>query len=839
MICNNCGSEIEEGMKFCGECGAAVPQTKICVSCGAEIAIRMKFCPECGANQNPVEKLKKDKTVKTGMSLGDKNVIGGSIIEHKEDTLISGNATIIKNEDQSKQIKQCHICGSLVSIIEGFVCPECGRFTCKNCYNGDENCCIECIEKNSEQKNIRYKDVLNTFLADGKIDIEERKKLNLLQQELGLSPEKANQLEKEIRNNLVNKNKLTTFEKMNLKRAEELFYNEEKINEALNLIKPVYQSHKTEEEVLNLFLPILAEDSPKEAIKLIDDLQIDIISAYVTSIGIYFKQNNLIEAEKKLEQAFNIWEDNSILKCYRVLFNYAMYKQFNDVAFFEQAKKQLSQFKKTDNALELSYQTKVRDLLKEEIGENVTEYNKDFCVKNGLYYYIMSNNPLLTKEENEKIKKEKEVLRQKKIEEELNQKKEEEIKKTEESLSKLQEHILENKKEYSLEELKKVEEEFHNPEIQYYISGRYFKNEDFENCFLMAKKSAEQGYIPAQYMLGKMYYEGLGTIQNYYEAVIWYRKAAEKGDSTSQYKLGLMYYNGQAVKQDYTEAEKWLTKAAEQGEIGAQKTLENIKKETKKEIPNDFVFIEGGTFRMGSEFGDRDERPVHNVTVSSFYMCKHQVTQEEYKTIMGGNPSFDPFGKKPAEKISWYDAIEYCNKRSIKEGLTPAYKLNGNVDTIKWGDKGNLWDSVECDYSANGYRLPTEAEWEYAAGERFISRAFKYSGSNDINSVGWYSDNSQGYTHSVMTKKPNNLFLYDMSGNVYEWCWDWFETYDYKDQTNPKGPSFGSVKIIRGGCYMYSESECRITFRNNENPALRYNFIGFRVVRSDKTNLEK
>ena len=541
MICNNCGAEIEEGMKFCGECGEAVPQVKFCVSCGAEIAIRMKFCPECGANQNTGAKAGKTGTIKAEMSLGDKNVIGGSVIGKKEETNISGNATIVKNEDQTKQVKRCHICGSNVSILNGFDCPECGQFICRNCYDEEENCCIDCKEKKVEKKINSYKETLSKFLEDGRIDQTERKKLNNLQNKLGLTIEKANQLEEEIRNCLSNKNELTTFEKMNVKKATELFYNEEKINEAINLLKPIYQSHKTEEEVLNIYLPVLAEASPEEALKEINGLQIDILMAFVTSVGIYIKQKNLIEAEKKLKLALKIWNNNLLLKSYNVLFNIAMYRQFEDSTFLKQAKYIAENLGEAKTKLELSYQMKIQEIIKKETEEAFTEYDKSACEQYGLYYFIMSNNPLLLREESIEEKKEKEIL--------------------------------ENEKGYVLEELKEVEEEYHNPQIQFYIANRYYDRKDYKNSFIWATKAAEQGNVPAQSMLGKMYDEGLGVQQDYSEAVRWYRLAAEKDDVDAQYNLGYMYENGLGVSPDYEEALKWYIKAAEQGDLGAQYNL--------------------------------------------------------------------------------------------------------------------------------------------------------------------------------------------------------------------------------------------------------------------------
>jgi formylglycine-generating enzyme required for sulfatase activity len=231
------------------------------------------------------------------------------------------------------------------------------------------------------------------------------------------------------------------------------------------------------------------------------------------------------------------------------------------------------------------------------------------------------------------------------------------------------------------------------------------------------------------------------------------------------------------------------------------------------------VRIDGGTFTMGSLADEPDrnnDETQHRVTVSPFWMGKHEVTQKEWRAVTGTSPSYFSGDDLPVENVSWYDAVEYCNARSEQEGLTPAYTVAG--ETVTWNR------------SANGYRLPTEAEWEYAC--RAGTTTPYYTGSA-VDSAGWHEGNSGGTTHPVEQKAANAWGLYDMHGNVWEWCWDWYGNYPSGPQTDPAGAGSGSYRVFRGGSRYDGAQLLRSAIRRSNYPEVQYYFVGFRLVRSE------
>ena len=246
-------------------------------------------------------------------------------------------------------------------------------------------------------------------------------------------------------------------------------------------------------------------------------------------------------------------------------------------------------------------------------------------------------------------------------------------------------------------------------------------------------------------------------------------------------------------------------------------------------IPYEMVRIPAGEFIMGGAEGLSIERPPHQVVITyDYYMGIYEVDQLLFSVVMGFNPikyhgiecegrKLAPRANEPAYCISWFEAVRFANRLSRRDGLEQCYEVR---DGMLYWPKG-----LECE----GYRLPTEAEWEYAARS---NTSYTYSGSSDAESIAWYWENSDKRVHTVGKKTPNEFGVFDMSGNVWEWCWDWYGPYPDRKLFDPTGPRYGGGKVFRGGSWFSQPGIIRAAYRHQLGPDARLGSIGLRLVRS-------
>ncbi|MDR0502150.1 MAG: SUMF1/EgtB/PvdO family nonheme iron enzyme [Treponema sp.] len=297
---------------------------------------------------------------------------------------------------------------------------------------------------------------------------------------------------------------------------------------------------------------------------------------------------------------------------------------------------------------------------------------------------------------------------------------------------------------------------------------------------------------------------------------------------------------GSLVKTGYSFG-GWNTSADGSGTTyaaGASYTVTgNVTLYVKWDVVNaaeNMVWINPGTFTRNS----------YTITLTSgFYMGKYEVTQEQYRAVIGNNPSYynsspatgELQGRRPVEQVSWYNAIVFCNKLSMIEGLTPAYRINGSTDPSLWGavptSSNTTWDAVQIVAGSTGYRLPTEAQWEYACRAGTTTTWSFDVNASDLTNYAWYDANSNARTHEVGKKLPNAWGLYDMHGNVWEWCWDWYGSLPNTAQTDPAGAASGSARLFRGGSWYNSAENTASAYRYHGNPYDRNFNYGFRLLR--------
>ena len=379
MKCVNCGYELPDGSKFCTECGTPQPQNKVCPKCKSELPLSAKFCLNCGYSFAGASA----GGAGSGLSMGDKNVIAGDVIGSKEEYKVSGNATIVKNEDETKKVVRCHVCGKNTPIINTHTCPVCGEATCDECYDKAAGMCTDCKSNNKASGENEYREALRKVYEDGRVDLDERRSLQALQAKLGLSDSRARELENEIKFSKAKAESFTTVEKLNMEDSAELFYGKGDVDGAYNLMHPVYEKHQYSEKVLGLYLPILEEYDSDKALEIIEGLNADMLTAYLVKIDIYTK-TDLSEAERCLDNAESIWSDNLLLKCRRVNWLYKMYRETGRSMFYDDIRQIVGSMAGGNDKLERTWKARAESI-RNAGKDDLPHFTENECKQKNIY----------------------------------------------------------------------------------------------------------------------------------------------------------------------------------------------------------------------------------------------------------------------------------------------------------------------------------------------------------------------------------------------------------------------------------------------------------------------
>ena len=371
--CSNCGAELDAGAKFCMECGTPVPQVKKCTQCGMELPLKARFCFGCGASQDG------SAAPAAGVNMGDKNVVAGDVIGQKisgdnVQSKVMGNVINNTFQDETKKVVYCHVCGKHLTNDSGHTCPGCGNVVCEDHFDAKLNMCLRCAADIKEQNASKYKEALQEVLADGVVDFNERAMLKKLQVQLGISDKDAELWEQAAKASRVQSaDKFTTIENINLKKAEDLFYEKGEIEKAYQLVEPIYKSHPINETLLNIYLPIVVQHDINIAKQTIQSIKVDCLALCIAEIEVALQENRLDIVERKLQQGKTLWPDNGMLKYYEALFYIRLAFESGEWSYIQEAKKITDSFAETNDKIERTLRTKMQKRLASLNGEQVDE----------------------------------------------------------------------------------------------------------------------------------------------------------------------------------------------------------------------------------------------------------------------------------------------------------------------------------------------------------------------------------------------------------------------------------------------------------------------------------
>ena len=523
--CPQCGVDVDAGMKFCGECGAAIPQTKECPKCHLQCSAAMKFCGGCGYNFSG--------TGGTGGGgiMGDKNVIAGDVTN----TVTNNTTNTYINEDETKKLVRCAVCERPIVITEARTCKECHQYVCATHYDSDAGMCITCIAKKTSDAEAVYRRELEVILEDGRIDRDEFDQLEMLRKQLGLSAPRAMELQKMMKVELAAKRSvskgeapLMLVEKAQCNRAKDLLFDFGKGEDVVRLLESIYQQHPLNEEVLSTYLAAMCTYDEDRAKAIITSLPIDMVRAYLVLFDIELRKGDLAAAEVQLNAAEKLWPDNMLLKCRHAELLYATAIQLDNQnldnrTYLAEAMDWLTSLESPKDKLESSWQFYVQVLISQALGDEVPTITQAYCKEKNLYFALVSGQitgvPVIDEKE-------------------------------------LCKRCLRNRD---------------------FASGTFASISKSE--FRILSNAATRGDVNAELIMGDCYFsvDGCGVVlANPDDAFSWYKKAADRGLAAAQFMLGVCYEIGVGCGEDSAEALKWYTKAAELDDANAIEKLKAV-----------------------------------------------------------------------------------------------------------------------------------------------------------------------------------------------------------------------------------------------------------------------
>lgn len=527
--CPACGSSIESGIKFCTDCGAEIPQEKECPRCKALVSMEKKFCEACGYSF----------CAKEGSMIGDKSVVSGDVtIDNSTTEHIVNNTNNIStvhnyiNNDETKRLVDCVVCGRKIPILKARACRECHKYVCLDHYNSETGTCHSCEATKEHEREAAYAKAVDELLSDGIIDREEFDSLELLRQKLGLSAAKAIEIQKnqkKLRLEKISALKgdapLMTVESAQYDRAEEIFYNLGEGREAVKILESIYKNHSLNEKVLSLYLSALSSYDKERVKSIIATLPIDIVQSYLLQYDFEVQENDIVSAEIKLSKAEELWPANTLVKCRRAELLYITAIQSDNQTYLVEAMNLITSLDEPKDKLGKSWQFYIQNLISQALGDVNTLLTEKEADKKGLYYAVATG-----KMRNVKVLNVETIFN--------------------ECL------VQRNFEKASFKALKKIE-------------------------FNILNNAFNHGDAKASLILGDCYYSKDGcevTIRDYQKAFLCYKIAAEKNIPEARYAYAYFSENGIGCTTNLDVAIENYTYAKNKGVKSANQKLEELKK---------------------------------------------------------------------------------------------------------------------------------------------------------------------------------------------------------------------------------------------------------------------